>query len=54
MGPKTPSNDWSIFLEMITESANLIGCLQEFWDRFFEADRGIDWFLRHKKNSLDE
>lgn len=47
MGVATPVNNWGLFLERVARENGLEGSLQQFWDRFFEADRSIDWFLRH-------
>jgi hypothetical protein len=44
--PLPPVQEWTGYLNVISEAAHLNHLTADFWNDFFRADQSIDWFLR--------
>ncbi len=48
------AKDWNRYLNEVADSSGLKAQLNEFFPKFFSADRSIDWFLRRNESSFGD
>ena len=48
------AKDWNRYLNEVADSAGLKARLNDFFPKFFSADRSIDWFLRRNESSFGD
>jgi len=51
---RDPAKDWNRYLNDVADSAGLKPLLNEFFPKFFSADRSIDWFLRRNESTFGD
>jgi hypothetical protein len=52
--PGDPVNEWTIYLNEVTDAANLGAKTPDFRNKFFRADQSIDWFIRDNEASFGD
>lgn len=54
LDPGNPAKEWNLYLNQVAEAAGLKYLLNDFFPKFFGADRSIDWFLRRHESTFGD
>jgi hypothetical protein len=54
LDPGNAVAEWNIYLNEQTKAAGLEHKIADFWNKFYRADRSIDWFLRRNESMFGD